>query len=279
MPEVYDHKKHKVRWPGRAYLLYLLAMPLVPALIVVIFMGSLPKLLAYGGAFAAFVLAARFMRKGLVAEGNFLKSKVAKAPRTPLKTLGSIFTGIGTFVCSWLAIGHSLPFAAVIATLAFVGCMLFYGRDPVGSKFSNLGGHGYTTEEIITTLDEAKSKIFGIELARRDIHNPELSQRLRRIVARAKKILGVIEDDPGDIRRARKFLNVYLDGARQVTEGYAHTHRSGHSGELDENFRNVLQTIEGVFDEQHQKLIAHDKLDLDVQIEVLSTQLKKEGVI
>ena len=65
----------------------------------------------------------------------------------------------------------------------------------------------------------------------------------------------------------------------RVTEGYAHAHRSGHTGELEENFRNVLQTIEGVFDEQHQKLLEHDKLDLDVQIEVLSTQLKKEGVI
>ncbi|MDH3647478.1 MAG: 5-bromo-4-chloroindolyl phosphate hydrolysis family protein [Gammaproteobacteria bacterium] len=276
---MYNHKKHKVRWPGRAYLLYLLAIPLVPALLIAMGLGDLSKLLIYGGAFASFVLGARFMRKGLVAEAEFRKRKIAKASRTPLKTLGSIFTGAGTFILQWLAIGHSLPFAAVMATLAFVACVLFYGRDPVGSKFSNLGGHGYTTEEIIATLKEAEGKIFGIESARRDIRNPELVQRLRRIVERAKQILGVIEDDPGDIRRARKFLNVYLDGAKRVTEGYAHMHGSGNAGELEDNFRNVLQTIEGVFEEQHQKLLEHDKLDLDVQIEVLSTQLKKEGVV
>lgn len=279
MPEVYKHEKHKIRWPGRAYLLYLLAMPMVPALLVVLALGDLTKLLVYGGAFASFVAAARFMKKGLVAEAEFRKRKIAKAARTPLKTIGSFFVGVGTFVTSWLAVGHALPFAAVIATLAFIGSMLFYGRDPVGSKLGKLGSHGYSTDEIIATLKEAESKIFGIESARRDIHNSELSLRLKRIVESAKRILGVIEEDPADIRRARKFLNVYLDGARSVTEGYANAHLKGHAGELEGNFRNVLQTIEGVFEEQHQKLLEHDKLDLDVQIEVLSTQLKKEGVI
>ena len=98
MAEVYKHEKHKIRWPGRAYLLYLLAMPLVPALLIVLALGDLPKLLIYGGAFASFVAAARFMRKGLVAEAEFRKRKIAKASKTPLKTLGSIFTGIGTFI-------------------------------------------------------------------------------------------------------------------------------------------------------------------------------------
>lgn len=279
MPEVYKHDKQKRRWPGRAYLLYLLALPLVPAILIAMVMGDLPNLLIYGGAFASFIAGARLIRKGLVAEAEFRKRKIAKASKTPLKTLGSILTGVGTFITSWMGIGHSLPFAAVIAALAFAGCLLFYGRDPVGSKLSSLGGHGYSTEEIIATLKEAESKIFGIESARRDIHNSELSRRLKNIVDRAKQILGLIEEDPGDIRRARKFLNVYLDGAKSVTEGYAKANLKGQTGELDDNFRNVLQTIEGVFEQQHQKLLEHDKLDLDVQIEVLSTQLKKEGVI
>jgi len=278
VPEVYKHKKHKVRWPGRAYLLYLLAMPLVPALLIVLAIGDLSKLFVFGGALASFIAGARFMRKGLVAEAAFRKRKDVRSSRTPLKTLGSIFTGLGTFICSWLAVGHSLPFAAVIAILAFIGCILFYGRDPARGKLKNIGGHGYTTEEILATLREAESKIIGIESARRDIRNLELTGRLKRIANTARQILSAIADDPGDIRRARKFLNVYLDGARRVTEGYARTDRHGQADELEDNFRNVLTTIEGVFEEQHQKLLEHDKLDLDVQIEVLSTQLKKEGV-
>ncbi|NNC63438.1 MAG: 5-bromo-4-chloroindolyl phosphate hydrolase, partial [Gammaproteobacteria bacterium] len=138
---------------------------------------------------------------------------------------------------------------------------------------------GYSTEEIVAALSEAEDKIRSIEGAARDIRNPELTRRLKSISQRARRILGVMEEDPADIRRARRFLNVYLDGARRVTEGYARTHRAGQASELEDNFRNVLNTIDGVFKEQHQKLLEHDKLDLDVQIDVLSQQLKKQGVI
>ena len=40
-----------------------------------------------------------------------------------------------------------------------------------------------------------------------------------------------------------------------------------------------LVTIEDVFAEQHEKLLENDILDLDVQMEVLSAQLKREGVV
>ena len=49
--------------------------------------------------------------------------------------------------------------------------------------------------------------------------------------------------------------------------------------ELEDNFRRVLSTIEDVFQEQQQKLLETDVTDLDVRIEVLTTQLKREGVI
>ena len=48
---------------------------------------------------------------------------------------------------------------------------------------------------------------------------------------------------------------------------------------LEDNFRRVLATIEEVFAEQRQKLLEADVTDLDVQIEVLTTQLKREGVV
>ena len=47
----------------------------------------------------------------------------------------------------------------------------------------------------------------------------------------------------------------------------------------EENFRNVLVTIEDTFEEQQRKLLEKDMMDLDVKIEVLTTQLKNEGVI
>ena len=159
-----------------------------------------------------------------------------------------------------------------------LGYYLTYGFDPRAEK-SVKTGFGYSTGDVVEALQEAERKIQAIESARGRIKNAELKDRLARIIAQSRKILSVIEDDPKDLRRARKFLITYLEGAQNVTEGYARTHGDASSSELDENFRNVLVTIEEVFEEQHARLLEDDVMDLDVQIEVLHTQLKREGVI
>jgi 5-bromo-4-chloroindolyl phosphate hydrolysis protein len=131
---------------------------------------------------------------------------------------------------------------------------------------------------VIELLDEAEQKIAAIDAARPSIRNTEFRDRLRRISAEARKILAIIEADPRDARRARKFLKVYLDGAQQVTEGYAALHGSEEAPELEDNFRRVLGTIESVIAEQQDKLRQNNLSELDVQIEVLQMQLEKEGV-
>jgi len=73
-------------------------------------------------------------------------------------------------------------------------------------------------------------------------------------------------------------LKVYLDGAQQVTEGYARTHSKNETHALEDNFRRVLTTIETVIAEQQLKLEENNLSDLDVNIEVLQMQLEKEGV-
>jgi 5-bromo-4-chloroindolyl phosphate hydrolysis protein len=128
-------------------------------------------------------------------------------------------------------------------------------------------------------VDEAELQIVGIEQANKQINNRQFNQRIDGICEHAREIVDIIQEDPGDIRRARKFLNVYLDGALKVTKGYAEMQGKHQSEELTQNFNNVLQTIESVFVEQKTKLLEDDILDLDVQIEVLTTQLKHEGVI
>ena len=41
----------------------------------------------------------------------------------------------------------------------------------------------------------------------------------------------------------------------------------------------MLETIESSFAETRERLLQDDAMDLDVQIEVLTTRLKREGVI
>ncbi|MDO9049086.1 MAG: 5-bromo-4-chloroindolyl phosphate hydrolysis family protein [Methylobacter sp.] len=266
------------RYSPRGLLLYFLPMALIPATFIALGKGHLLGILVNAAGFAFYMLAAWCLRKGLQAEHIYAKSRIARPPKKPLKTIAAVITALTTGMIAWLGAGHSLPVALMFAGVAFLGMYLSYGFDPRDEK-KITAAHGYSGDEIQQALDDSSRIIRSIEHANDRIRNTELNQRIERICEVAYSILAEIAADPRDFRRARKFLNVYLDGARQVTEGYAKTHQQTQSGELEQNFRNVLETIESVFREQHQKLLEEDVFDLDVKIEVLTTQLKREGIL
>jgi len=195
-----------------------------------------------------------------------------------LKTIAAAIATLATGMIAWLGAGHSLPVALLFAGGAFLGMYFSYGFDPRDEK-KIIAAHGYSGDEIRQALENSSRIIRDIQRANDRIRNTELNKRLERICQVADNILAEIAADPRDFRRARKFLNVYLDGVLQVTQGYAKTHQQTHSGELEQNFRNVLDTVETVFQEQRQKLLEEDVFDLDVKIEVLTTQLKREGIL
>lgn len=267
-----------VRVPqSKAFLLYLLPMPML-------FLG-LWKLLASkpGGfgflvAFTLCMLAATLVRKGVSIEGQAMRRKIVRRSSTvPYKIIGSGVLGAAIFIGGWMGAGISFFNSVLLGIASVVGSLFVYGTDP-SRNATDMPAVGVTSEEVLEILNEADQKILAIEAARDRIHNVELKDRLKNIVKGVREVMGIVEDDPRDLRRARKFLRTYLDGAQRVTVGYADTHKYGDSGELEDNFRNVLETIETVITEQKGKLLENNLTELDVQIEVLQLQLEKEGV-
>jgi len=262
----------------RGLLLYFLPIALIPATFIALGKGHVLDVLVNAAGFAFYMLAAWCLRRGLQAEYAYAKSRIARRPEKPLKTIAAVITALSTGMIAWLGAGHSLPVGLTFAAGAFLGMYLRYGFDPVDEK-KITAAYGYSGDEIQKALESSSRIIRNIEQANERIRNGELNRRIERICQVADNILAEIAADPRDFRRARKFLNVYLDGVLQVTQGYAKTHQQTHSGELEQNFRNVLDTIETVFQEQRQKLLEEDVFDLDVKIEVLNTQLKQEGIL
>jgi 5-bromo-4-chloroindolyl phosphate hydrolysis protein len=285
MKSLSDYKKPKrfivnklQRYSPRGLLLYFLPIVLIPATIIALGKGNLLGIIVNASGFSLYVFAAWCLRKGIQAETALAESPITRTPQLPLKMLAAIITALATGLIAWLGAQHSFLVALMFAGGAFLGMYLSYGFDLRQNK-KIADAQGYSGDEILRMLEESSLIIRNIEQANDKIRNAELNQRIENICAIADRILAEIESDPRDIRRARKFLNVYLDGARQVTEGYARTHQQTQSGQLEQNFRNVLETIESVFQEQHQKLLEEDVFDLDVKIEVLTTQLKREGIL
>ena len=276
-PKQYQQNPVQARFQSsQGYSFYLFPLALVPAVILSFMFGDFLAIITNIVGCISFLLAAKLLSKGLANEREYQQKKITQAPKSPLKTFAALLTAINTTAIAFIGADNSLWVSLAFGLGAFAGMVLFYGLDPRQEKMIE-GSHGFSAEEISQTIDEALAKISGLESANQKIKDRDFTKRLNAICANAKEVVTMIEENPSDIRRARKFLNVYLDGALKVTQGYADMQYQHQ--QLTDNFDHVLQTIESVFIEQKQKLMEDDVLDLDVQIEVLSIQLKKEGVL
>ena len=272
--------KKSLRRYTQGVFLWILPLPLIPAFFITLLRGNLISAVGNLAALILFWIGALFIRKGLQSELKYEEGRMVRAPRRPLKIYGTVLVSLGALICSRFGIGHSLLFSLFPAALAFAGCWLAYGFDPRRDKVGDVkDGFGYTSEEILAAIESAEHKIAAIEESARSFSNQEFVSRLQKITTLARRIVHNLEDDPHDLRKVRKFINVYLDGLQKVTTGYAQAMRKTGSDELAPRFRKLLETIEVVFVEQEKKLMANDILDLDIQMEVLMKQLHHEGVL
>ena len=268
---------HRVSSTG-AWLLFLLPLPLLPATIIDLLRGQLLDLTISLGAYIIYLYAALLTRQALKSELKYAERSFARPPSLVSKQFAGAITATTTGALAFFGADHGLLMSAAYGLLCALGFHLAYGFE-LRHKPSITKTYDTYDPDVAETLEQAEGKIVAIEQAAKELNSFELTQRLKRITTQAREILNTIAKDPKDIRRARKFMYVYLDGAQRVSQGYAKTHRHINSGELDENFRRVLNTIEDVFAEQRAKLLENDVMDLDIQIEVLKTQLENEGVI
>lgn len=262
----------------KGILLFVLPIPLLFKAIGGLWGGDLESVVATGGAYALCLAGALLMRRGLVNEIEHDQRPFARSAPLPLKTAAASLIGIGTALAAHLAAGQNLIISLLFGIGAIAGTFMAYGFDP-RKKAMAAGEHGVGRDHFTQTLSEAYAKLDRINETRLRIQSREFQERLGGIVEGSQRILRAIEDDPRDLRRARKFLNVYLDGIEKVSEQYVRTHPKTQTPMLEENYRNLLVDMENVCNEQYERLMQNDVLDLDVQIEVLSTRLKREGVI
>ncbi len=263
-----------VRTGFKGLLLFVMPMPVLFAAIVHLLKGNITLSIISGLLFAGFMIAAIVARHGFKLESKFKQKKFSKAPGTPFKSVAAIIlattTGLTAFLLTQYGLFESILFGAV----TLLGFYIAYGVDPRKDRTGNIS-LGVSADEVFEALEEAELKMASIESSRQNIRNIEFNRHLKLIIEKARGILTLIEEDPKDLSRARRFLKVYLDGTARVTESYANTqNKSASTAALDQNFAEVLESIEATFDEQHKKLLENDQFDLDVKIEVLKAQLK-----
>lgn len=265
---------------GRIWALRLLPTVFAFPIMIALLSGHAVKFLALLGGTGLLVLAGMLVRRGLDATADYEQRRFAKPP-LPFRLTGALAIGLAFLLISWFGTGYG-PFMGIVFALLGTGASLAtYGMDPTAAKALDAAGAakaGVRTEQVIGAIAEAERKLADIESHAKGLQNREFRHRIARIVDRAHAVLDEIERDPKDLPRARRFLNVYLDSTRKVIADYGRRQNEFADTHLADNFKNVLGTIERVFEEQVEHLRRDEALDLEVAIDVLNTQLTKEGV-
>ncbi len=225
---------------------------------------------------ALLTLAAWLLREGLRAEAAYDARKVARRPAVPRKILATILTGAGIAVAAWSK--DSGLVASVLYGLAASGLHLAaFGIDPLSDKRME-GIDTFQQDRVAKVVDEAEEHLGAIGEHIDGLGDRKLQARVGEFLATAKRMIRTVEEDPRDLTGARKFLGVYLMGARDATVKFAELYRRNRDAEARAEYEALLTDLETNFAARTEKMLLDDRSDMDIEIKVLRDRLQREGL-
>ncbi|MGX9351712.1 5-bromo-4-chloroindolyl phosphate hydrolysis family protein [Shimia sp. W99] len=270
-PEAFQGARRS-RAGGRVNLLFLAPLPLIWQAF-----GNGPSALVLNlAALGTLLLAAWLTREGLLAQEAYEARKVARRPALPRKILGSLLTGAGLAVAGFASSGDLLaPLAyGIVGTVLH---FLAFGPDPMRNKGLE-GVDLFQTDRVARAVDEAEDHLRAMSDAIKRAGDRTLEGRVERFQQAARALFRTVENDPRDLTAARRYLGVYLLGARDATVKFADIYARTRNAEARADYEELLDDLEENFASRNQKLLLDDRSDLTVEIDVLRERLQREGV-
>ena len=227
-------------------------------------------------AFGILMAAAFMTREGLKAEAAFDARRIARRPALPRKILGSVLTGLGLAVAGWSGDGGVLN-PLIFGVLGVVLHVLSFGLDPMSDKGAE-GIDQFQSDRVARAVDEAEKHLAAMSDAILRAGDRSLERRVEKFQGTVKTMFRTIEDDPRDLTGARKYLSVYLLGAKDATVKFADLYARTRDESARADYESLLDDLEANFSAQTEKLLGDNRTDLDIEIEVLRDRLAREGV-
>lgn len=256
----------------RANLLFL------PAIVIVALSFSDGAVGLTFGLIAAGVLtlAAWLLREGLRAEAAFNARKVAKRPAFPRKMAASLLTGLGVAIAAY----KNEP--GLLAPILFGGAALVlhglsFGIDPLRDKGLD-GVDTFQQDRVARAVSEGEGYLDGMQDAITRAGDPQILARVERFQTTARELFRTVEEDPRDLSGARKYLTVYLKGARDATVKFADLYARTQDAKARSDYLELLNDLEKNFSARTRKMLLDDRSDMTVEIEVLRERLQREGL-
>lgn len=226
-------------------------------------------------ALALLMFSAWMTREGLIAEEAYEARTIARRPALPRKMLGSLFAGIGLFAAG-LA-GHGLIDAAIFGALGVVLHGFSFGFDPLSDKGIE-GIDTHQTDRVARAVEGAEEHLSAMKDAILRAGDRALERRVEGFARTARDLFRTVEQDPRDLSAARKYMSVYLKGARDATAKFADLYGRNQDAQARANYEALLEDLEENFAARTEKLLQNDQDGLTVEIDVLRERLQREGV-
>lgn len=228
-------------------------------------------------AFAALFLATWLTREGIRAQEAYDERNSARRPAFPRKIAGSLLTGLGLgLAAAGAGAGTILP---VLTGLAGAALHFFaFGPDPMTDKGMK-GVDTYQQDRAARIVADGEGYLKEMRAAALPLADRQLSDRIDRFAATARMLFRTVEEDPRDLTAARRYLGVYLMGARDATIKFADLWRREKDAAARADYEALLTDLETNFAQRTRALLSDNRSDLDVEISVLRERLQREGVV
>ncbi len=185
----------------------------------------------------------------------------------------------------------ALPFAfCVLAARAAYGFVLKRRQpkvesEPEASQKKEVEFKATGKPELDAVLLEGRRALSELGRLYAAISKPDVKQRILRLINITDKIIRDAEQDEKDIPQIKKFLNFYMPTTVKLLNEYDRMYASGEEHTSGANIGGAMNRIEAALDRlieayvrHYDSLFSNENLDIETDIQVLETLLKREGL-
>jgi hypothetical protein len=220
------------------------------------------------------ILASWLSREGLRAEAAYNARKVARRPAFPRKLAGAALTGAALAIGGVIA-GQGLVYSVLYALVGGGLHLGAFGLDPMSDKGME-GIDSFQVNRVAQAVEEGEKHLAAMKDAILRARDRALERRVDQFAATVRGLFRTIEGDPGDLTAARKYLSVYLMGARDATVKFADHYAQTRDPATRSDYESLLTDLETTFAQKTTDFLSNSRTDLDVEIGVLRDRLKLE---
>jgi len=226
--------------------------------------------------FALLLLSAWLTREGVIAQDAYDNRRIARRPAFPRKIFGSATMGLGLGLAGMLGaggIGPAIVFAVLGAGLHFAA----FGPDPLKDKGME-GVDLFQTDRVARAVEEAEDHLKAMSDAILRCRDRQLEDRLREFQTHVRALLRTVENDPRRLSAARRYMGVYLLGARDATIKFADLYARSRDAQARTDYVALLDDLQKNFALRTETLLDSDRQALDIEMDVLRERLEREGL-